>query len=219
MTVRKNISSIIWGLVLLALGVLFLGNNLEIWNIDVFFTGWWTLFIIIPSLIGLFKKESVVASSIFLLIGISLLLSCYDIDIVNVLFFPFLLIIIGLSCIFSFNKVKNFKKRTDGTKEIIGVFSGAEERIVDEFDGARCVAVFGGIELDLRKAKLKNEVVIDCVTVFGGIDIRVPDNVKVVTNGIPIFGGIENRSLQEIDDKKITIYVNCVCIFAGIEIK
>ena len=44
----KKISSVIWGIVLIAAGALFALNALNITNIDIFFDGWWTLFIIVP---------------------------------------------------------------------------------------------------------------------------------------------------------------------------
>ena len=53
----KNISSIVWGIVLIALGLIFGLNALEITKIDIFFEGWWTLFIIIPCFIGLIKDD------------------------------------------------------------------------------------------------------------------------------------------------------------------
>lgn len=48
---EKNYSKLLWGLVLLAVGVIFTGNVLELWYIDVFFPGWWTMFMIIPALV------------------------------------------------------------------------------------------------------------------------------------------------------------------------
>ena len=43
------------------------------------------------------------------------------------------------------------------------------------------VAVFGGVELDLRKAAMKsNQVRVECNAVFGGIEIRVPETWMVV---------------------------------------
>ena len=38
-------------------GVIFGLNALEITDINIFFDGWWTLFIIVPCFIGLFKDD------------------------------------------------------------------------------------------------------------------------------------------------------------------
>ena len=53
----NKISNLLWGLVFVVLGVIFGLNALEITDINVFFDGWWTLFIIVPCFIGLFKDE------------------------------------------------------------------------------------------------------------------------------------------------------------------
>ena len=53
----KNISSVIWGIVLIVAGALFGLNALNITNIDIFFDGWWTLFIIVPCAVGLFTER------------------------------------------------------------------------------------------------------------------------------------------------------------------
>ena len=42
----KKIESILWGLVLIVVGVIIGLNTMGITNINIFFDGWWTLFII-----------------------------------------------------------------------------------------------------------------------------------------------------------------------------
>ena len=42
----KNISKGLWGIVLIAIGVVIGLNSFGVANIDIFFDGWWTLFII-----------------------------------------------------------------------------------------------------------------------------------------------------------------------------
>ena len=53
----KKISSILWGIVLIIVGVIQALNDLKITNIDFFFDGWWTLFIIVPCGIGLYTER------------------------------------------------------------------------------------------------------------------------------------------------------------------
>ena len=68
----------LWGIVLIILGVIFGLNALNLTNIDIFFDGWWTFFIIIPSFINMFNNKERTGSFIGLIIGILLLLSCQD---------------------------------------------------------------------------------------------------------------------------------------------
>lgn len=216
-------NSVIWGVIIIIVGVIFLGNNLGIWNVDFFFKGWWTLFIIVPSLIGIFKKDGLLSSCLGLAIGILLLLASWDFidwSMVGKIFIPILLILIGISFIFKPNISKIKKNRVTGLDEYFGIFSSTEEKVSEKFQGARCVTVFGGVELDLTNAKIDEDIVIDCICVFGGVNIKVPNNVVIKTSGVPIFGGVENKynDVNTVKRRK-TIYVNYVCVFGGIEIE
>ena len=105
----NKISNSLWGLVLILLGLIIGLNALDITDINIFFDGWWTLFIIVPCFIGLFKNESKTGNIIGLIIGILLLLGSQNIinfALIWKLIVPIILIIIGLSFIFkdAFNK-------------------------------------------------------------------------------------------------------------------
>ena len=72
-------------------------------NINMFFDGWWTLFIIVPTFIGLFKEKEKTGNLIGLIIGIALLLGCQkvlDFDIIWKLVLPVILVVVGISIIF-----------------------------------------------------------------------------------------------------------------------
>ena len=53
----KKAGSVLWGIVLIAAGVIWALNEFNVTNINVFFDGWWTLFIIVPCAIGLFTER------------------------------------------------------------------------------------------------------------------------------------------------------------------
>lgn len=224
----KKINNILWGLVFIVLGLIFGLNALDITDIDIFFDGWWTLLIIVPCFIGLFKGNDRTGDFIGLLIGIVLLLSCLniiDFDIVYKLIFPFVLVVIGLSFIFKdfFNtkinsKIKELNKNNN-SEEYSAMFSGQNLNFDNqEFKGASLNSIFGGIKLDLRKAKIDTDIIINLTTVFGGVDILVPSDVNVIVKSTSIFGGVDNK-VQNTDDNKNTIYVNASCIFGGADIK
>ena len=75
----KKFRNIIWGLILIIIGFIMAGNSLGITNIDLFFDGWWTLFIIIPCFTGLFKENEKTGNIIGLIIGVALLLACQNV--------------------------------------------------------------------------------------------------------------------------------------------
>ena len=89
------------------------------------------------------------------------------------------------------------------------------------FNGGMISAVLGGIELDLRTAVITGTVVLETRCVLGGIDIYAPRYARVIVNGSPILGGIENttRFPQGANEQTPTIVVNASCVLGGIEVK
>ncbi len=214
-------TDIIWGVALLLVGVILILNLSGITNIDVFFKGWWTLFIIVPSIIGIIKEEDKAGSFVSLTVGVLLLLCSRGILSYKLfwqLLLPITLIIIGLSLIFK-KKITD-KVVTNKENDHLALFSGQKVTAdKDEFKGTTLTAIFGAIDCDLRNIKIKNDIVINSTAIFGGIDIIVPDDIKVVIKSTSIFGGSENKKVNKKEDSKYTIYVNCNCIFGGVEIK
>ena len=225
-----NNKNILWGIVLVIIGVIVGLNALNITNIDIFFNGWWTLFIIIPSLIGLLNEKDKTGNIIGLIIGIVLLLGVQNIinfDLIWKLILPMIIIIFGLSLIFgnTFNnkinkEIKKINNKKGKNEEYCSTFSQQKIDFDDEeFKGASLTAVFGGITLDLRKAKINEDIVIDTTSVFGGIDIYVPDNIKIKVKSTSIFGGVDNKKIKNDNEKEHIIYINASCIFGGVDIK
>ena len=211
--------NIIWGIALIVLGVIWGCSALELFDIELFFDGWWTLFIIIPSMVGIFCDDDKISNLVGLIIGVLLLLSCQEIidfDIVWKLIVPVIIIGVGLSLIFKNSALKNAPKSADG--HITAVFAGHEMKITENFKGNNLTAVFGGIDLDLRNAQISDDITINATTVFGGIDIYVPDNIDVKVKSTSVFGGVDNKT-NDTSDKEHIIYLNANCIFGGIDIK
>ena len=229
----NNFKTILWGIVLVIIGVIIGLNTLDITNIDIFFEGWWTLFIIIPSFVGLFTSKDKTGNIIGLLIGVILLLGVRDIidfNLVWKLLLPILIVIIGLSLIFKdtvnsklnkeIKKLNDKDNKKNNNNEYCSTFSGQKiDFDNEEFKGANLTAVFGGITLDLREAKIKEDVVINTSSIFGGIDIYVPNNVKVKVKSTSIFGGVDNKKVKNNNDKDYVIYINANCLFGGVDIK
>ncbi len=105
-------------------------------------------------------------------------------------------------------------------KEISAVFGSRKVTYQNEvFTGATMNAIFGGACLDIRNASMSGNIEITATAVFGGVDILVPENVRVVANSVPIFGGVTNKAMNPIGDIKAVIHINATCMFGGIDIK
>ena len=223
----KQFEKILLVILLICIGIILGLNAFEITNIDIFFDGWWTLFIIVPCFFGLFKDKDKSGNLIGLFIGIGLFLGCQDIvDFAMIwkLVVPFILVVIGLSIIFKNIFQKRFEKEVNyqdlkGKSEFNAVFGGKDLQFEHQpFEGAELNAIFGSIELDLRKAYLDKDVVIDATAIFGGIEIKVPENIHVQLNATSIFGGVDNQHKNMNDESQITLYINTNSVFGGIDI-
>ena len=142
-------------------------------------------------------------------------------------FWPLILIAIGVSLIF---KAKGLSWISRGGEEVISddfircsAFLGGVDRSVnsDNFRGGDIMALFGGIDLDLRRAKVSpDECTLNLTALFGGVEVIVPQDWQVSISGTPILGAIENKTTwtgEEKDGKKVTC--RCTVAFGGIEIR
>lgn len=225
----NKISKILWGLFFIVIGIIIGLNSLGLANIDIFFDGWWTLFIIIPCFIGLFDntEDSKVGNLTGLVIGIALLLAArgmFSFAIIAKLILPLIFVTIGLSIIFNetikgkiTEKVKSVQK--EGLDSIVATF--AEQKVSkddEDFRGVSLDSVFGSIVLDLRNSRISNEAVIKASSIFGGIEIILPTNVNVKVKATPIFGGVSNKISNKKENQN-TLYIDAFCMFGGVDIK
>lgn len=217
----NSLKRILWGLVLIVVGLIIGLNAFGITNINIFFDGWWTLFIIVPCFIGLFNDDDKIGSFIGLGIGLFFLLAAQDIldfTLVFKLIVPFILVMLGLSIIFKREDKEEKVPDKDNEKEYIATFSSQNINLTNEdFEGADMIAIFGGVKGDLGFAKIKDKSVINATSIFGGINLIVPKDIKLVVEHHSIFGGVTNKHVNEENTKK-TLYINAICLFGGIEI-
>lgn len=225
----KRIKPIVWGVATIALGVVFGGNALGLFNFNIFFEGWWTLFIIVPSVVSLITEKEKISSLAFLGAGVILLLAAQDVFSYEVAWKAILavaLVAVGLGIIvrsiFHSNNDKEVEKKIKDLADEkvmdqqMAVFSGTDRVYNDEiFSGANLLAVFGGVELDLRKAKFEKDTVIKAFCLFGGIDIMVPEDVQVKIKSGFIFGGIADERKSDSSKGKYTIYLDAAGGFGG----
>ena len=228
----KKIKNTMWGIVFIVIGIIIALNTLKITKIDLFFDGFWTLFIIIPCFIGIFTEKDKKGNIIGLIIGILLLLACrdlLDLGLILKLIVPIILICIGVSFVFKDTiknkataKIKELNGKKGAQKEYCAVFSGENVSYSGmAFDGVTLTAVFGGLKCDLSNAVITENVVVNATAIFGGIDIIVPRDMPVRVESTCIFGGVSNKAKEVFaaDEHVPTIYINSTCLFGGVEVK
>lgn len=224
-----------FGIILILLGLGFLLDQTGYINFGDMISMYWPVFIILVGLTGLFdRKSSKLGNLIVIAVGVLLQLSRLDYITIDVfqLFFPVVLILIGINIIFS-KGVKKHKTSVEPEKwsksnvsledtiDLFVIFSGINTMNQSRtFKGGKLSAIFGGIDLDLRGASLNNnEGFLDVTALFGGVDIKVPDNWRVEMTGTPIFGGWENNTRPNNEPGTPVLKIRGTAMFGGIDVK
>lgn len=226
----QKAKSVLWGLLLIAVGVIAATNVLGLTDIEIFFDGWWTLFIIVPCAFGLLEHQDRTGNLIGLGIGVALLLGCQgllDFALLWKLLLPAVLIVLGLSLVFRnvvgsniSRKIKETTAKQGHFETYCAAFSGQRLNYAGKnFHGADVTAVFGGVKVDLTGAVLSGDVVVRACAVFGGVDIIVPSQYRVETRSSSLFGGVSHVNNQSRNPDGYTVYVDASCLFGGVAIK
>lgn len=231
MTNRSLSSQVIMGAIAIAFGIVFLLDNLDIWDFRHAIHFWPTILIVI----GLVKIWDSRTSSGYLIggalatVGVLMILHRLGYIYFNIrTMWPLFLIGVGGFIIFKALARRNRTDIVPGLKagesddsvvDITAILGGFERRIVtQDFRGGEITAVMGGCELDMRDSSIKGEAVINVFAVFGGISIKVPRDWTVVLHGTPIMGGFDEKTNAPPDASKRLI-VKGHAIMGGVEVR
>lgn len=145
----------------------------------------------------------------------------------NISFFamlwPMIIIVIGLTMIFR----KDAPHMTEGKKYYGGdrvsetvVFWGIDKNMDSKaFKGGDITVAFGGAKLDLRDSIIdKGGAKLVLNAAFGGIEVLLPKDCNVVSDGVGILGGWDNKFNQR-EAKGPKLEITGTAIFGGIEVK
>lgn len=222
-------SSLITGLVLIGVGVVFLLDQFglvkaaNIWN-------FWPLFFVVPGLVKLTSPGSVgdrVWGSFLVLFGTVLILHEFGRFPYgwNYLW-PLFLIVAGGLLMWQSYQTKRDGLALSGEDDVrvFSVFGGSEQHVNSQhFRGGQLVAVFGGYQLDLTQAEIEGEqAILDATSVFGGGEVRIPRHWNVMIKGIGVFGGYGDETGKYPKDTTKpakTLVVKGVAMFGGVSVK
>lgn len=222
---------IITGGIFLALGLVLLFDNLDVFNIRIpwYFHQWYSILILIGIFLIAVREKLGLGLTLIIIGGIFLLDDVYYLDFWDIVgFWPVVFIIIGLSLIFRRRRDgESFEKKSGDDEDYVdelAVFSGAERRITSHyFRGGKLTSIFGGTDLDLREARLASGTnILDVFVLFGGTEIKVPADMNVKVKVTAIFGGFgDDRKViednPENDDSQLVI--KGLVLFGGGEVK
>lgn len=228
---------LIFGVLLIFVGTLFLFNSMNIFDYDVadlIFS--WPAFFIFAGLILIVKSNKKLVGSIFVILGVFFMIPRifhfihYDDEVV----LPIIIIAIGIYILLhkraetSGDKHKGFFNRNATTNvnrvDDVAIFGGGNKVIVsDHFEGGSVTSLFGGSEIDLSRCKLaEGNNTIDLIAVFGGNTFIVPQDWNITLDVLPLFGGFSNKIVRHpsvVIDSSSRLIIKGIVLFGGGEIK
>ena len=230
------------GIILLALGVLFIADNFDFLPYDIIDEIFrWQYILIIVGLVFLFTSKDNFLG--FILIGIGglfLMREYFDYSISDLIrdYWPVALIVMGL---YILSKRGSHGKKvaledgdgkpgaTENSLNIdvidsFDIFSGDTKRInSNNFMGGKITSIFAGPAFDFYDSKLAEGTnILEITAIFGGIELVIPNNWNVIINVTSIFGGIDDKRkyISKMDgESKGTLIIKGLVLFGGGEIK
>jgi len=234
-------AGLIPGLILVGIGALFFLNHLHI----IYIREWMAYWPVILIAIGIVKlvdsnfTNGRVAGGV--LFGLGVIFLAQSLGFIQLRIrdmWPLILIGLGLMLLFQraqwylrlpdrpINIGSSFRADTGNvanTVKIDAVFSGGKRVMkTQDFQGGEIVTVFGGIELDLRQAGIAGDsAILEVNAIFGGVEISIPQSWSAVVEGVGIFGGFGDSTLQPDprDPAAKRLIVRGAAIFGGVEVK
>lgn len=113
------------------------------------------------------------------------------------------------------------RSATEEPERMIAVFGGATRtgkwRVRKN---TQALALFGGVDLDLRNAVFESPVVeISGFWCFGGLDIKVPAGIEVRDQTAGVFGGTDVRDIGEPLPGAPVLVIKGLSLFGGVSVK
>ena len=191
------------GLLLVALGVMFLLDNTDVLGTDKrVVSTYWPVLLIAWGVWDLLSNgfRARLWPLLVLVVGVVLLLGNLQVWSVGVgRLWPVILVAVGLSFLLRWRAPSAPRRAplTGGGKSSY-IFGGGEERVTgQDYPGGEVTAICGGIKLDLREAGLRQgKATLDATIICGGLELQVPPQWRVNIQTNTLLGGTENKRQQ-----------------------
>ncbi|TCN42206.1 cell wall-active antibiotic response 4TMS protein YvqF [Kribbella orskensis] len=205
------------GLVLLALGVI---GILEATGVGIGgVADWWPIAVIGLGVVAMFGRRRVSVGPLIIVAFGFVLLADQQSWTTDNLFGPALLVVLGLAVLFGLSR--SYGNPRDRDNSSFAMFGGT--KVTDRSEHlkkADATAVFGGVTLDLREARIDDAATVDAFALFGGVDILVPRGWRVSMTGTPFLGGFDDKTRAGgfLPPDAPVLNVDAIAIFGGVTV-
>lgn len=232
---HKNTSRITIGILVIAVGFLFLLRQM-----GIYIPHWllsWKMLLITLGFVNLIRHNfKNIGGYILIFIGLVFILKDSGFGWIDSnLFWPIAIIGVGILILAKSTLLVSLKRSNDkdgdsfngiNSEDFIRVdtfFGGVTKNIVSkDFKGGSLSQIFGGSKLNFMRTDFEGEAVIDITCVFGGSTLILPADWKVKSDVTTIFGGMDDKRPSMPTDMTAepkTLVLKGICIFGGIDIK
>lgn len=232
---KKNIHMLLWGIVLLVFGGVFLVGQITGDHVSIFFPGWWTVFLIVPAISSMIQNRVDIGNIIVLLLGVMLL--CRAQRWIPVISWPLViaivLIVLGLYFVLrafvgghhsgsvnSGNRTRILEGNFDANPSYTAILSSRNVKSQPiSLLGATCTAVLGSVSIDLSDCKVEENITIFCNAILGSVDVVAPQNVKIVYRNLPILGDVSGKAMGVAPGTDApTVTLDCTAVLGAVTI-
>jgi predicted membrane protein len=231
-TARSIPSQVILGILVVGMGLLFLLDNLDIFDYHRAIAFWPAAFILfgVIKLLDTQSPNGVLVGVILIGVGVVMTVNRLGIFYINMrVLWPLVIIFIGGAVIYrAVNGRRQIGKPVaatdrceggDAVVDITAILGGFDRRITTPaFRGGEVTAMMGGCMLDLRGSSIEGEAVLNVFVLMGGITLKVPPDWTVALNGTPIMGGFEEKTITAPNNDKRLI-IRGYAIMGGVEVR
>ena len=220
------------GLAVLTVGVLYVLDALNVLDAGNAIDRWWPVAVIALGVsqiaISLIpgRRGSIVGPVVVTGAGVLLLLATTNVLEGDAWSYVWPVVIVGVGVTILLGRTRVGPPAGVAADDVVtatGIFSGPDVRTTSQqFRHASLTAVFGGVTLDLRDARLDPEgASVTATVVFGGIDILVPRGWRVTMRSTPVFGGMKDKTEPGavLAADAPTLRVDGLALFGDVEVK
>ena len=231
-TKRSIPSQVLLGAFFVGLGVLFLLDNLDIFDFRRAMAFWPAAFILfgVIKLLDTNSPNGVLVGSILIGVGLVMTINRLGLFHINMrALWPLIIIFIGGAVIYKAVTGRRLlgmqgvqskdTEATDAVVDITAILGGFDRRITTpNFRGGEVTAVMGGCVLDLRGSSIEGEAVLNVFALMGGITMKVPPDWTVALNGTPIMGVFDEKTITAPHNNK-RLVIRGYAIMGGVEVR
>jgi predicted membrane protein len=228
---RIHPGAVIFGLIVVTLGVLFLLDTTG--AAKAVFTDYWpVVLLLLGAWFTVQERGRGFFGPIVFLLGVGFLLQ--NLDVIGQgwigRYWPVAIIVFGVVIVrgalrFRSGPDSDFLKAqatADEWLDAVAVLGGHKERVRSaSWHGGRATAVMGGVELDLRDAHAAPEgAVLHVSTFMGGVSVTVPESWEVTMHGTPFLGGFEDKTRHGTTTEEASkLEITGTMVLGGVEVK